>query len=214
MSPSTWAFRCKKFTDGSVRKFKGRFCARGDKPNLECLDIDCYVDADFAGLWPHEDKLDPVCVKSRTGHVICFANCPIVWKSRLQDTIALSTMEAEHMALSSAMKELIPFQELFRGVAGTIGLETSKTTFRTSVHEDNEGALTLAKLEPGRHTPRSKHHAIKCHWFRSHLRPNKVEIKSIDTKEQRADIMTKGLPFNQFKVIRRLLCGWQMWSFR
>ena len=106
------------------------------------------------------------------------------------------------------MKELIPFQELFRGVAGSIGLETSKTTFRTNVHEDNEGALTLAKLEPGRHTPRSKHYAIKYHWFRSHLRPNKVEIKSIGTKEQRADIMTKGLPFNQFKVIRELLCGW------
>ena len=72
----------------------------------------------------------------------------------------LSTMEAEHVALSSAMKELIPFQELFRGVASSIGLETSKTTFRTNVHEDNEGALTLAKLEPGRHTPRSKHYAI------------------------------------------------------
>ena len=140
----------------------------------------------------------------------CFANCPIVWKGRLQDTIALSTMEAECMALSSAMKELIPFQKLLRGVAGSIGLEASKTTFRTNVHEDNEGALTSAKLEPGRHTTRSKHCAIKCHWFRSFLRPNKAEIKSIDTKEQRADIMAEGLPFNQFKVIRRLLSGWLM----
>ena len=29
------------------------------------FDIDCYVDADFAGLWPFEDKMDPTCVKSQ-----------------------------------------------------------------------------------------------------------------------------------------------------
>jgi Reverse transcriptase (RNA-dependent DNA polymerase) len=37
------------------------------------LRIDCYVDADFAGLWPHEDKEDPICVKSRSGYVILIA---------------------------------------------------------------------------------------------------------------------------------------------
>ena len=47
------------------------------------LDIDCYVNADFAGLWPHKDKQDPTSVKSRTGFVICIANCPAIWASRL-----------------------------------------------------------------------------------------------------------------------------------
>ena len=37
--PSTWAFRCKKFPDGSLRKFKGRFCARGDK---QIKDVDFF----------------------------------------------------------------------------------------------------------------------------------------------------------------------------
>jgi hypothetical protein len=59
------------------------------------LDIDCYVDADFAGLWPYEDKLDPSCVKSRTGFAICVANCPVIWSSKLQGDIATSTMETE-----------------------------------------------------------------------------------------------------------------------
>jgi hypothetical protein len=59
------------------------------------LDIDCYVDADFAGLLGYEDKQDPSCVKSRTGYVIFIADCPVLWVSRLQTDIATSTMEAE-----------------------------------------------------------------------------------------------------------------------
>ena len=137
------------------------------------LDIDCFVDADFAGLWPHEEKLDPSCVKSRTGFVICVANCPIIWSSKLQTDIATSTMEAEYNALSMAMKELIPLKRLVQTVSNSIGLgKETITTFKTTVWEDNVGALTLAKMEPGRTTPRSKFYAVKYHWFRSHLKPN------------------------------------------
>jgi hypothetical protein len=37
----------------------------------ETLSLDCYVDADFAGLWGYKDDQDPICVKSRTGYVMC-----------------------------------------------------------------------------------------------------------------------------------------------
>jgi len=46
-------------------------------PN-ETLDIDRFVDAGFAGLWPHENKFDPSCVKSITGFVICVTSRPII----------------------------------------------------------------------------------------------------------------------------------------
>ena len=62
----------------------------------EDINIDCYCDADFAGLWSYEDKQDPNCVKSRTGFVICVGGSPILWASRLQSEIALSMMEAEY----------------------------------------------------------------------------------------------------------------------
>ena len=78
----------------------------------DSFEVDCYVDADFAGLWPHEEKLDPNCFKSRTGYVVCLADCPIVWKSRLQETIAMSTYMSEYIALSTAMKELLPLKEV------------------------------------------------------------------------------------------------------
>ena len=173
------------------------------------LDIDVYVDADFAGLWPYEDKNDPVCVKSRTGYAICIADCPVVWGSKLQSSIALSTTEAEYNALSMVMRLVLPLRELFTTLGSALGISKHyMTTFRTTVWEDNHAAEIIANLEPGRQTPRSKHYAIKQHWFRSHLKPNSVEVKRISTNEQRADILTKGLGKIQFAKIRKLLCGW------
>jgi hypothetical protein len=173
------------------------------------LDIDVFCDADFAGLWPYEDKLDPSCVKSRTGFVICLSNCPVIWTSKLQTEIALSTMEAEYNALSFAMRSVLPFQTLVHSVTKGIGLDSDNVaSFRTTVWEDNAGALQLANMEPGRVTPRSKHYAIKYHWFRSHLKPNHIEIHKVDSSQQKADILTKGLTKDKFESIRKLLCGW------
>ena len=44
--------------------------------------------------------------------VIFYANCPIIWQSKLQTTIALSTTEAEYVALSTAMRDVIYFMNL------------------------------------------------------------------------------------------------------
>jgi hypothetical protein len=84
------------------------------KPSKD-FKIDCYPDADFAGLWTRDDKQDPHCVRSRTGYVINLANCPVLWKSKLQTEIALSTMEAEYVALSASCKELFPLIDLYKG---------------------------------------------------------------------------------------------------
>jgi hypothetical protein len=172
------------------------------------LKIDCYVEADFAGLWPHEDPMDPVIAKSRTGFVICLADCPIIWTSKLQASIALSTMEAEYNALSTAMRDVIPFRARCSAVIKSVGYDSEPdTVFRTTVWEDNAGALTLANLEPGRQTPRSKHYCVRMHWFRSHLNEG-VTVKKIASADQKADILTKGLPVKTFQTIRMLLCGW------
>ena len=179
------------------------------KPTHNDLHIDCFVDADFAGLWPYEDKQDPSCVKSHTSFAFCIANCPIIWTSKLQPDIATSTMEAEYNALSTAMKSVIPLLELLRVVGKGVGMsEEQRTKFKTTVWEDNMGALTLANMEPGQMTPRSKFYAIKYHWFRSHLKPNKISVEKISTDSQRADILTKGLTQATFENIRKLLCGW------
>lgn len=78
------------------------------------------------------------------------------------------------------------------------------------IHEDNIGALTLGKLEPRRMTPRSKHYAIKYHWFRSHVfdKSNRIQLVKIDTANQLGDIFTKGLTKETFERLRRKLMGW------
>jgi Reverse transcriptase (RNA-dependent DNA polymerase) len=170
------------------------------------LKIDCYVDADFAGMWPHEN---PDCVKSRSGYVICLSECPAVWGSKLQGEISTSTMEAEYNALSMSMREVLPFKHLVETIAVIVGYdEKETTTFKTTVWEDNTGALTLARLKPGKIAPRSKHYVVKMHWFRSKAVKENIEIETVETAEQKADIFTKGLWLIKFLSNLKLLCGW------
>jgi hypothetical protein len=60
--------------------------------------IDIYPDADFAGMYGHEEHTDPACAKSWIGFIISFADCPVFW---LQTEMALSTIEAKIIALSA-----------------------------------------------------------------------------------------------------------------
>ena len=180
------------------------------RPSSE-LKIDCYPDADFAGLWSHEDANDPVCVKSRTGFVITVADCPVLWQSKLQTEIALSTMEAEYVALSSSCKELFPIIDLVKELGTATNLPLPKNAdMHISIHEDNSDTIVLAKLEPPRMTPRSKHYATKYHWFRERVcSPDSgIQVLKIDTKNQLGDIFTKSLGRTQFEYLRRILMGW------
>ena len=70
--------------------------------------LETHVDADFAGGFDIVNAEDPASACSRTGHVIKHAGFPIMWKSKLQTEIALSTTEAEHVALSTALRETMP----------------------------------------------------------------------------------------------------------
>ena len=70
--------------------------------------LECFVDADFAGGWDRTDVDNAENVLSRTGFVIMYAGCPVYWVSKLQTEIALSTAEAEYIALSSALRDVLP----------------------------------------------------------------------------------------------------------
>ena len=74
--------------------------------------IECFTDADFAGSWDKADAENPENVLSRTGYIIFYCGCPVQWCSKLQTEIALSTAEAEYIALSQATREIIPFINL------------------------------------------------------------------------------------------------------
>ena len=149
-----------------------------------------------------------MCVKSRAGFVILVAGCPVIWKSKLQGEIALSTMQAEYQALSLSLRDLLPFITLVKSIYHLTGSKDPSSLIKTTVYEDNAGALTLAQMEPGRVTPRSKHYAVKFHWFRSQLKPNNIMVEKIETTNQLADMFTKPLKSIRFKYLRKELLGW------
>jgi hypothetical protein len=177
--------------------------------SLSKLNIDVYVDAAFACGWGTENGTNPESVKSRTGYIIEIADCPVLWVSKLQSTIATSTMESEYTALSMALRAAIPLIAVTKSVTAGLAYTRDRIlTFKATVHEDNQGALILANLEPGRHTPRSKFYALRLHWFRSWLKPNEIEIIFISTKLQKADYLTKPLQSMPFAINRKLSMGW------
>jgi hypothetical protein len=118
-------------------------------------------------------------------------------------------MESEYTALSMALRAAIPLIADTKAVANGLAFTRDRIlTFKATVHEDNQGAIILANLEPGRHTPRSKFYALRLHWFRSWLKPNQTEIIFISTKLQKADYLTKPLQSKPFAVNRKLSMGW------
>jgi hypothetical protein len=172
------------------------------------MKLDCYVDADFCGLHGVEDNQDPVCVKSRTGYCLTLGNCPLIWVSKLQTEVALSTTEAEYIALSQSMQDLIPMRRLLQETGSALNLDFSQPAIlHSTVFEDNNGALSLA-LSP-KMSPRMKHIAVKYHHFREHVGEDKgIMVVKIDTTIQKADIFTKGLPAETHQGLRKLLMGW------
>ena len=76
------------------------------------MELDCYVDADFAGLWNAESDQDPVYVKSRTGYVITLGGCPFIWVSNLQTEIYPIPLEAEYIKISTPMRDLLARQRI------------------------------------------------------------------------------------------------------
>ena len=180
------------------------------KPAMEnSLHLECFADADFAGLFGREDNQDPHCVRSRTGYLIMVNKCPILWKSQLQTEIAWSTMEAEYVALSTACRDVIPLQNLLLELGTVYGLvEKDSPSIMTTVYEDNEGALQLANMELPRMTPRSKQYSTKYHWFREHVKNGNIKVVGISTQDQLADVFTKGLVGETFCRLRKRLIGW------
>ena len=108
--------------------------------------IDTYVDASFAGEWNTSWSDEPSSVMSRTGYVILYANCPIIWSSKLQTEIALSTTESEYIALSQSLRDVIPLIGLLRELQPALSFITDIPTVHCTIFEDNKGCIDLVNV--------------------------------------------------------------------
>ena len=166
------------------------------------------MDADHSGNWNFSESEDePATLKSRTGYVITYVKCPIVWHSKLQGEIALSTTEAELISLSDSTRDVITLMGLIKEVKSQgFSVPTKKPTVHCKIFEDNSGALKIAKVPKIR--SQTKHINFKYHHFRSFVDKGLLSIHPVGTSEQAAEIMTKALPLDDFLRHRLFLKGW------
>jgi hypothetical protein len=125
--------------------------------------------------------------------VFTLAGGPVSWQSRRQTTVALSTAEAEYMALCDGTKEAL----FMRQVLSDIGFAP---TAPTTLHEDNKAAIFMAG-NPIQHQ-RSKHIHVRFHFTREALERGDIAIEYIKTSTQLADYLTKALPKDAYLKCR------------
>ncbi len=201
-----------RYEHSKAVKMIGRYlCATMDKgiickPNDESFVV--YCDADFAGTWnPDVAEFDKSTARSRSGYVIKYGNCPIVWASKLQTEIALSSTESEYVSLSQSLREVLPLMRLVTELAlADFHLNANTPKVHCKVFEDNSGALEMARTPKMR--PRTKHMNLKYHHFREAVDNGLVSIFAIDTLDQQADLLTKPLAEASFVKLRELIMGW------
>ena len=169
--------------------------------------FECFADADFAGNWDPQDTSNPDTARSRSGFIIKYAGCPVFWASKMQTEIALSTTEAEYIALSTALREVIPMMELIEEMrVEGFGMMATTPTVYCKVFEDNSGAVELATVHKTR--PRTKHLNVKYHHFRQFVDDGSIKVQGIGTDEQQADLLTKPLSEQIFVAHRRSISFW------
>ena len=97
--------------------------------------LEYYAHADFAGGRQEANADDTENFMSRTEMVIMYANCPIFWRCSLQTEIALSAAEVEYIALSSALRQVLPLMKMVEEINEVFTLLISKPNFVCKVHE-------------------------------------------------------------------------------
>ncbi len=147
-----------------------------------------YSDADWAG--------DVGERKSTSGYVFRLGNASISWKSKKQTVVALSTTEAEYIALCAATQEAVWLRRLLKD----IHMEQVGSTL---ILEDNTGAIALSKNAKGHE--RSKHIDIKFHYTREAVSKGIVHVSHCPTDSMLADVFTKGLAKPKFEGFRSSL---------
>lgn len=133
--------------------------------------------------------------RSYTGYVFVMSGGAVSWESRKQQTVALSSTEAEYMALSEATKDALCMKRLL----GELGLDLDEMVIKS----DNIGAQRLG-TNPVYHA-RSKHIDIRHHFVREAVEEGSILIQHVSSEEMAADILTKGLPRGRHENCVRLL---------
>jgi hypothetical protein len=135
--------------------------------------LKCYCDSSFGNLENYG---------SLGGYIVTIGDIPILWKALRMKT-TLSTSEAEYVALTPAIKDTI----WLKGILDEIGIKQKDV----EIFEDNQGCIALVNNPQS--SRKTRHIQVRYHWIRDQFQSKKMKLTKIDTKDQLADLMTKGL---------------------
>ncbi|RAW23890.1 hypothetical protein PC110_g19674 [Phytophthora cactorum] len=133
-----------------------------------------YSDADWAGN--RDDR------RSVSGLMLMMSGAPVLRRSAFQTTVALSSTEAEYMALRDCVKEVVQMRLLLKDIG-------SGQDDGTVIYEDNQGVMALAKNVG--YQARTKHIDVRYHFIREKITSGEGELESVNTKNQLADYLRK-----------------------
>lgn len=139
-------------------------------------DLQTYTDSDWGSCI--DDR------KSRSGYTLLLSGAAITWESKKQNIVALSSAEAEYIALSSATREVIWTIQLLDEL-------NERPSKPVTIWCDNTSALDLASSEAYR--PRTKHIDIRFHHLRDQIVKGVIQPMHVVTEKQVADSLTKAV---------------------
>ncbi|UYV76794.1 hypothetical protein LAZ67_14002030 [Cordylochernes scorpioides] len=149
------------------------------------VELTAYTDAD----WGNEKDR-----KSTTGYIFKLETYLITWVSQKQNSVSLSSTEAEYVAAATAAQEAIWFDLLM----SDFGFEIKKPII---INEVNQSCIKLLNSE--KVTARTKHIDIKFHFIKDLISNNFLSLYYCSTEKMLADILTKPLPKNKFQELRQ-----------
>ena len=150
--------------------------------------LDVHVDSDFCG--------DKDTGKSTSGYVISLSGAAISWSSRRQSVISLSSTEAEYIAMTEVVREILWLRNILKFLLTNGSFKMPATV----IHEDNNGCISVA-AEPGRYLS-VKHLCTKYFFVKEQITKGTISIKKVSTNEMVADALTKSLPQPQLYHLR------------
>ncbi|KAI3644715.1 hypothetical protein MP228_010879 [Amoeboaphelidium protococcarum] len=155
------------------------------------IEIDCtkagltgFSDSDHCGNLDHS--------KSTSGYVFYLCGVPVSWKSSLQPIVALSSVEAEYIALAAAVKEGIWIKQLLYELQLQDVAPQLYSVPR--LFADNQGSIYLTKASQQHH--RTRHIRLRYHFLRQEIQDRTLDVEFVRSNANVADVFTKGLGKN------------------
>jgi hypothetical protein len=147
-----------------------------------------YADADYGGCMDTR--------RSTSGYVFTMAGGAVTWSSKRQATVALSTVEAEYVAMSRCAQQMNWMHSWLDEV-------DVKYSLPGIIKGDNRGAIALTKNTKDH--GKVKHIDIRHHYIRDLIKSGIISIEQVPSAENLADIFTKPLPRDQHHTLLRAL---------